>query len=62
MILRQLVLILGHLVLILRVLTTILISMATSIVFHENKRVNLVLEVKDKLCAMTLEVDTWEHG
>ena len=30
----------------------ILISMATSILFHENKK---VLEVKDKLCAMTLE-------
>ena len=37
-------------------LTTILIQMATSIVFHENKKVNLVMEVYNKLCAITLEV------
>ena len=34
------------------------ISMTSSIVFHENKKVNLVLEVEDTLCAMTLEIDT----
>ena len=34
--------------------------MATSIVFHENKKGNLVLQVKDKLCAMTLEVKEGE--
>ena len=33
-----------------------------SIVFYGNKKVNLILEVKDKLCAMTLEVNTLEHG
>ena len=35
-----------------------IISFLDSIVFHENKKVNLVLEVEDTLCAMTLEIDT----
>ena len=39
-----------------------LISPLRILYFMKIKKLNLVLEVKYNLCAMTHEVDTWEHG